>query len=180
VGVVEEFERAIGEGGVVVFPSDTVYGLACDPENAAAVERMYELKGRDRSKPAARMWFSVGALPPLTPRVEAAARALLPGPVTLVVGELGIRVPDVPLLRGASVCVLQTSANLAGGPDPRTPADVPPEIRDAADLVIDGGELPGVPSTVVDLGVYEETGEWTVLREGALPRDRLALCLRHS
>jgi L-threonylcarbamoyladenylate synthase len=180
VGVAEDFERAIGAGGVVVFPSDTVYGLACDPENSEAIERMYALKGRDRGKPAARMWFSVEALPPLTPRVAAVARELLPGPVTLVVGELGIRVPDVPVLAGVPVCVLQTSANLSGGPDPRTVAEVPEAIRDSADLVIDGGDLPGVPSSVVDLSEYEASGEWSVLREGALPLDRLEACLRRS
>ena len=177
MGVAEDFERCIAGGGVAVFPSDTVYGLACDPENADAVERMYALKGRDRGKPAARMWFSLDVLPPLTPRVAQAARALLPGPVTLVVGELGIRVPDVPLLRGVSVCVLQTSANLAGGPDPRTLADVPLEIRSACDLVVEGGELPGVPSTVVDLSRYEDTGEWTVLRAGALDEAGLVAAL---
>jgi L-threonylcarbamoyladenylate synthase len=177
VDVARRFERCIAAGGVVVFPSDTVYGLACDPENPEAVERMYALKGRARSKPAARMWFSVDALPALTPRVGAAARALLPGPVTLVVGELGIRVPDVPLLGAVGVCVLQTSANLAGGPDPRTIAQVPDSIRAGADLVLEGGELPGVPSTVADLSRYEETGEWAVLRQGALPHADLVAAL---
>ena len=66
--------------------------------------------------------------------------------------------------------MLQTSANLSGGPDPRRLADVPASIREGADLVLDGGELPGVPSTVVDLGSYEEDGEWSVLREGAVTR----------
>jgi L-threonylcarbamoyladenylate synthase len=171
---VADFERCIGEGGVAVFPSDTVYGLACDPDNVAAVERMYALKGRDRAKPAARMWFSVDALPTLSPRVAAAARALLPGPVTLVVGELGLRVPDVPLLTGARCVVLQTSANHAGGKDPRDLSGVPDDIRDAADLIVDGGQLPGVPSTVVDLSHYEDAGEWAVLRQGALREADLA------
>lgn len=177
MGVAEDFERCIAAGGMVVFPSDTVYGLACNPDDAAAVERLYALKGRDRAKPAARMYFDVAALPDLPPRTAAAARALLPGPVTLVVGELGLRVPDVPLLRGVAVPVLQTSANHAGGRDPRRLQEVPAEIREAADLVIDGGELPGTPSTVVDLTRYEGSGEWTVLREGALPRPRLAAVL---
>lgn len=175
--VAEELERCIAAGGVAVFPSDTVYGLACDPDDPAAVERMYALKGRDRGKPAARMWFSVDALPPLPPRVAAAARALLPGPVTLVVGELGLRVPDVPLLAGVRRAVLQTSANHAGGPDPRTLAEVPADIRAAADLVVDGGELPGTPSTVVDLSNYDRDGTWTVLRAGALPEGALATVL---
>lgn len=182
MGVAEDFERCVRAGGVAVFPSDTVYGLACDPHDAAAIERLYALKGRDRSKPAALMWFSLESLPALTPRVGAAARALLPGPVTLLVpaapGEvLGLRVPDVPLLRGVSVPVLQSSANRSGAADARRLEDVPPAIRAAADLVIDGGELPGVPSTVVDLTRYEDAGEWEVVRAGALPRAQLVAAL---
>lgn len=173
-----DFERCIVGGGVVVFPADTVYGLACDPENTEAVTRMYALKGRAPDKPAAVMRFSLDGLPPLPARTEAAVRRLLPGPVTVVVGSLGLRVPDVPLLREVRLPVLQSSANHSGGPDARRLADVPEDIRSAADLVIDGGELPGTPSTVVDLSRYEETGEWTVLREGALPAADLESLLR--
>ena len=117
-----EFEACIAAGGVAVFPSDTVYGLACDPESAAAVERMYALKGRAPGKPSAVMCFdaelALGALPELGARTRALMARLLPGGVTLVLpnprgryplagGEaLGLRVPDVPLLRGvgASCC----------------------------------------------------------------------------
>ena len=181
----EDFERCIAGGGVVVFPADTVYGLACDPESEAAVRRLYELKGRAPDKPAAVMFFlPEPALESLAPRTAAAARGLLPGAVTLLVpnpagrfplagggATLGLRVPDVPLLRGVTRPVLQSSANEAGGPDARRLADVPERIRVGADLVIDGGELPGTPSTVIDLSRYEETGEWDVVREGAVPRD---------
>jgi L-threonylcarbamoyladenylate synthase len=177
VAVSEDFERCIAGGGVALFPSDTVYGLACDPGNAAAIERMYALKGRDLAKPSALMVFSVDALPPLPPRVAAAARVLLPGPVTIVCGPIGVRVPDVPLLADVAVPVLQTSANAAGGPDPRTLAEVPRAIRDGADLVVDGGELPGTPSTVVDLTHYDDDGRWTILREGAVPRAAIAAAL---
>jgi L-threonylcarbamoyladenylate synthase len=176
------FARCMHVHGVAVFPADTVYGLACDPDDAAAIERLYALKGRERSKPAAIMRFSLDGLPPLEPRTERAARALLPGPVTLLVpdpagGVLGLRVPQVPLLAGVSIAVLQTSANHAGGPDARRLADVPPDIRAGADLEIDGGELPGTPSTVVDLTEYETAGRWTVVREGALPADALGAVL---
>lgn len=177
MGVAADFEACIARGGVVVFPSDTVYGLACSPDLPDAIERMYALKGRDRSKPAALMWFDVDALPELPPRTAAAARALLPGPATLVVGRLGVRVADVPVLEGAQGPVLQTSANLSGGPDPCRLADVPAEIREGADLVIDGGELPGVPSTVVDLTDYEDEGEWRVIRPGAISAGDLAAIL---
>ncbi len=100
------------------------------------------------------------------------ALACGPDPTTL-----GLRVPAVPALAGVAVPVLQSSANLAGEPDPRTPQAVPPSIRDAADLVIDGGELPGTPSTVLDLRAYEDAGEWAVLRPGPLARAALARLL---
>jgi L-threonylcarbamoyladenylate synthase len=177
MGVREDFERCIAAGGVVLFPADTVYGLACDPDDESAVRRLYALKGRAPDKPAATMYFSVDALPPLTPHVAAAARALLPGPVTLVVGPLGLRVPDLPLLQGAAVAVLQSSANHAGGPEARRLKDVPEDIRNGADLVIDGGELPGTSSTVLDLTRYEAHGTWTILREGAVPAASLAAIL---
>ena len=92
-------------------------------------------------------------------------------------GTLGLRVPDVPLLRGVAVPVLQSSANRSGGADARRLADVPAGIRDGADLVLDGGELPGTPSTVIDLRAYEAEGTWTVLREGAVDAGAVATVL---
>ncbi|HUB76034.1 MAG TPA: Sua5/YciO/YrdC/YwlC family protein, partial [Solirubrobacteraceae bacterium] len=112
----------------------------------------------------------------------------LPGPVTLLLpnprrrfpltgGELlGLRVIDVGL--ELDLAVLQSSANRSGGPDPRRLADVPAAIRDGADLVLDGGQLPGVPSTVIDLGGYELDGAWRVLRAGALAPEAVAGALR--
>jgi L-threonylcarbamoyladenylate synthase len=174
---VNEFDRVIRSGGVVVFPSDTVYGLACDPDNAAAVERLYALKGRPRRKPSAVMFFdldaAIAALPELGPRTRAALERLLPGPVTVVLPTGGLRVVAVPELAGVRVAVLQSSANLSGGADPKRLEDVPEAIREAADLVIDGGELPGTASTVVDLRGYEADGSWEILREGALGADTL-------
>ncbi|HWK29903.1 MAG TPA: Sua5/YciO/YrdC/YwlC family protein [Solirubrobacter sp.] len=168
----DEQARALGAcvaaGGVAVFPADTVYGLACDPENADAVAKLYALKGRPPAKPAAVMFFDLAAAPDVGPY-----RALLPGGVTLLVpnperryplagGEaLGVRVP---FLAPVGRPVLQSSANLAGGPDARRLDEVPASIRAGADLVLDGGELPGTPSTVIDV----HTG--AILREGAVPR----------
>jgi L-threonylcarbamoyladenylate synthase len=180
VALSEDFERCIRSGGVVLFPADTVYGLACDPESPEAVARLYALKGRPADRPAAVMFFSTDALPSLPPRTAAAAQALLPGPVTLLVrsdlyplaggnGVLGLRVPVVPLLADVRRPVLQSSANLTGGPDARRLDAVADQVRTGADLVVDGGELPGTPSTVVDLTRYEDAGEWTLRREGALP-----------
>jgi L-threonylcarbamoyladenylate synthase len=184
------FARSVSVGGVVVFPADTVYGLACDPDLDDAVERLYRLKGRRPDKPAAVMFFAVDlaleALPELGERTREALRALLPGGVTLLLpnpagrfpltggGEtLGLRVPalDGPLAPLSAVRwpVLQSSANRAGGPDPRSLDEVPELIRDSADLVLDAGALPGTPSTVVDLRDYEGSCDWSIVRAGAVP-----------
>jgi L-threonylcarbamoyladenylate synthase len=191
-----EFEACIAAGGVAVFPSDTVYGVACDPENPAAVERMYALKGRPPDKPSAVMFFDAGraldALPELGPRTRSLAAELLPGGVTLLLPNprgryplaggsgLGLRVPSVPLLAGARCVVLQSSANISGGPDARRIEEVPSAIRAGADLVVDAGELPGTPSTVVDLRGFDETGEWSILRAGAVPAEIVADAARMS
>jgi L-threonylcarbamoyladenylate synthase len=168
-------------------PTDTVYGLASAPEETP-VRRLYRAKGRAEPQPTALVAASVDVLVELVPelrgRAEAQARALLPGAYTLVLpnpgrrfpwltGErpetIGVRVPAVAgaareLLDGARALVA-TSANLPGGPDPRRLEDVPPELRAAAAALVDAGELPGTPSTVLDL-----TGpEPRVIREGAVP-----------
>jgi L-threonylcarbamoyladenylate synthase len=179
-----DLEACIASGGVAVFPSDTVYGLACDPENRAAVERMYALKERPPGKPSAVMFFDAGlavaALPEVGERTRTLMARLLPGGVTLVLpnprgryplagGEaLGLRVPDVRLLQGVGRPVLQSSANVTGGTDARRIEEVPDAIRAGADLVLDAGELPGTPSTVVDLRTYEATGDWAMVRAGAV------------
>jgi L-threonylcarbamoyladenylate synthase len=187
VTAAEAFSNCIEEGGVAVFPADTVYGLACDPLDADAVARLYALKGRRADKPAATMWFdrarALAALPWLGPRTRTAFERLLPGGVTLLVpdrdgdGRIGVRVPDVPLLAGVPHAVLQSSANHAGGPDPRTVEEIPVEIRDGVDVIIDAGPLPGTPSTVVDLSGYEHDGRWNVLREGAVSAAEIATSL---
>ena len=166
-----EFEECIRSGGIVLFPADTVYGLAVDPGNEDAIERMYVLKGRPREKKSALMYFEIDAVPDL----PAGARKLLPGPVTVLLADgRGIRVPDQPLLAGVTIPVLQTSANPSGGPDPRRLENVDPVIRAGVDLEIDGGELPGTPSTVVDL-----SGEGVrIVREGAVSGARIRELLR--
>jgi L-threonylcarbamoyladenylate synthase len=189
-------ERCVRRGGVALFPSDTVYGLACSPEQAAAVQRLYRIKGRPAQKAAAIMFFSLDAalrlLPELGPRTRAALQALLPGPVTLLVGNprgrwplasagdpttLGLRVVSVPGLEGVQVPVLQSSANRSGDPEARRLEDVDPRVRAGVDLSIDGGELPGVASTVVDLRGYEAGGSWAIRRLGALGEEELAALL---
>jgi tRNA threonylcarbamoyl adenosine modification protein (Sua5/YciO/YrdC/YwlC family) len=192
----DAFERCIAVGGLVLFGADTVYGLACDPDDRFAVERLYLLKRRSLTKPSAVMFFSLErafeAVPEIGERSRGAMARLLPGAIGVLVpnpagrfplacggdvGTLGIRVPLVPSLAGVRRPVLQSSANRAGGPDPRSLDEVPTLLRAAADLVIDAGELPGTPSTVVDLRRYEVDGEWHVVREGAVGERELTEAL---
>jgi L-threonylcarbamoyladenylate synthase len=182
--------EALRAGKPVVMPFDTVYGLAADPDREEPVRRLYTLKGRDESEPSALVAWDLDYLlervPELRGPASSLARLLLPGPVTLILPNparrfrwltgtnpdaIGVRVPafDGP---GAEVlervgAVAATSANHPGGRDPRRLDEVPEEIRAGAGALVDGGELPGSPSTVIDL-----TGpEPRVLREGALPAE---------
>ncbi len=197
---VETFERCISVGGVALFPADTVYGLATEPESREGVHRLYRLKGRSPDRPAAVMFFrlerALEALPELGETTRGALERLLPGPVTLLVPNpagryplacgpeperLGVRVPVLrgPLepLAAASWPVLQSSANPSGGPDPRRIDEVDERIRAGVDLALDGGDLPGTASTVVDLTAYEEEGKYVVVRQGALPSEEVTKTL---
>jgi L-threonylcarbamoyladenylate synthase len=197
---VATFERCIAVGGVALFPADTVYGLATEPQSREGVERLYRIKGRRPDQPAAVMFFdldlALAALPELGERTRAALGRLLPGAVTAVLPNpahryplacgpaperLGLRVPllDGPLapLASARWPVLQSSANPSGGLDARRLADVDERIRARVDMQLDGGELPGTPSTVVDLSRYEDRGGYDVLREGAVPAAEIAASL---
>ena len=188
-------ERTISGGGVAVFHADGLYGLACDPLDPAAIARIHRLKGRDDGKPSAVMYFSPLAMRELVeglgPRTREAVGALLPGPVTLVVANsqsryplacredperLGVRLIAGPLA-GAMCPVLQTSANLSGEPAPSSFEEVPAEVVAAVDLAIDGGALTGLPSTVVDITRIDTTGEWEILRQGALSAGDLSVAL---
>lgn len=179
-------EECVGGGGLAVFPADGLYGLACDPLDAAAVERIQGLKGRDRGKPSAVMYFSPLAMRELFAamgeRTRAVVAELLPGPVTLVIanpehryplasrddpGRLGVRLIEGPLA-GTRLPVLQTSANRSGEAAPGAFDGLDPAIVAGADLAIDGGTLSGRPSTVIDLSTLDSGGDWVVLREGAL------------
>ncbi len=186
MGVSDAFDACVLGGGVALFPADGLYGLACDPTRAEAIERIHGLKGRDDGKPAAVMYFSPLAmrevLSALGPRTRDALGAMLPGPVTLVVANpqrryplacredperLGLRLIGG-TLAGAAAAAFQTSANRSGEPAPARLGDVDAAIRAGVDLEIDGGELTGMPSTVVDITGIEGGGEPVILREGAL------------
>jgi L-threonylcarbamoyladenylate synthase len=187
---VDDAVAAIDGGELVIVPTDTVYGLAATPHAEDAVRRLYRAKGRVDTQPTALVVHDFDALrqclPELTGAQERVARALLPGPYTLILPNparrfpwlagsqpetIGVRIPalagpvrEVLARVGALVA---TSANMPGGPDPRTLDQVPGQLRTAAAALVDGGELPGTPSTVIDL-----TGpEPLVLREGAVPAE---------
>ncbi len=190
--------QCLQSGGLAVFPTDTVYGLGCRPDDEEAVRRLYELKGRQADRPAAVMFFdrerALKALPELGGAERVAVEALLPGPVTVLLPNrrrrfplaggrdtLGLRVPlltgPLSALSSVGMPAMQSSANLSGEAEARRLDDVPPRMLEEVDLVLDGGELLGVASTVVDLGDYERTGSWNVLREGALALDAVERAL---
>jgi L-threonylcarbamoyladenylate synthase len=185
-------ELCIAAGGVAIFPADGLYGLACDPLNPTAIERIHRIKGRDDGKPAAVLYFSPLAMRELVEglgeRTRLAVGALMPGPVTLVVDNpthryplacredperLGVRLIEGPLA-GAMCPIFQTSANRSGEPAPAIFADVPRSILTAVDVAIDGGALTGLPSTVIDASSLDSEGKWNILREGGMSPQHLA------
>jgi L-threonylcarbamoyladenylate synthase len=181
-----EAAEAIRAGKTVILPTDTVYGLVASARNAAPAEKLYEVKGRDVWQPSALLAADIETLlewlPELTGRAGVIARALLPGPYTLILpnparrypwitGEnpetIGVRIPELPDVVDRILshvgCVVATSANLPGGPDPRRVEDIPHEILERVAAVVDAGELPGTPSTIIDFSGAEPR----VVREGA-------------
>jgi len=191
---------AILAGQPVILPTDTVYGLCASPHHSEPTERLYALKGRDPLQPssllAADLDVLLECLPELRGRYETIARALFPGPFTLILPNparryrwltganqdvIGVRVADLSG-PGAQVlaevgAVVATSANAPGEPDPARLEDVPAELRSGVAAALDGGELPGTPSTVIDFIGPEPR----VVREGpasgadAIDRARSAL-----
>jgi L-threonylcarbamoyladenylate synthase len=186
--VIDEAVAELKEGRPVVLPTDTVYGLCADPYREAPSRELYRLKGTPPEQPMALLAHDLDLLfecvPELRGRSGTILRALLPGPFTLILPNpaqryrwitgstpdlIGVRVPEL-TGPGAEVvsrvgAVVATSANSHGGPSPRRLEDVPVEIRAGSAAVVDGGELPGTPSTVLDLSGEEPR----VLREGAVP-----------
>lgn len=183
---IEAAVRALAAGDSVVLPTDTVYALACTAAREEPARRLYRLKGRVETQPTALLAASVEVLleciPELRGRAATIARTLLPGPFTLVLPNpagrfpwlagaradaIGVRVPALPgeaaAVLGRAGAIVATSANLPGGADPRRLADVPAELLEGVACAIDGGELPGVPSTVIDFTAVEPA----VLRAGA-------------
>ncbi|WP_128476914.1 L-threonylcarbamoyladenylate synthase [Halorussus pelagicus] len=177
---IERAANAIRDGELVVYPTETVYGLGADALSETAVERVFEAKGRSRDKPVSLGVPDVEsalAYVRVTDREERFMREFLPGPVTVLCekreavpdaltsgrSRVGVRVPDhevaLALLREVAP-VTATSANVSGRPSATRPADLDSEIRDAAAVVLDGGETGGTGSTVVNVEAE------TIVREG--------------
>ncbi|MEK6698241.1 MAG: L-threonylcarbamoyladenylate synthase [Nitrospirota bacterium] len=179
--------EVLGSGGVIAYPTETFYGLGADPKNAAAVRKLFDIKGRQADQPLLLLiqdlsqvaeWAAV-----ITPAAKKFMKQYWPGPLTLVfaarpevlpeltagTGKIGLRVPGSELtrrlLRDLGIALTGTSANRSGMKSPQTAEEAAAEIGDGADLILDGGRTPGgMPSTVVD--VSEEPPH--VIRKGTL------------
>jgi L-threonylcarbamoyladenylate synthase len=182
-------------GDVVGMPTDTFYGLAADPFNLHAVDRIYEIKTRSRHKPLSLLIESVDQASDLAWPVPETffllARRFWPGPLTIIVradtklplkvtantGNVALRVPaaEVPLaiIRAIGSPITATSANLHGASECTNAHEVRDQLGDCLPLIVDGGQSPrDMPSTIVDL--TNEEGGWRLLRQGAIPSEQIA------
>ncbi|HWR16384.1 MAG TPA: L-threonylcarbamoyladenylate synthase [Terriglobales bacterium] len=187
------------QGEVLGMPTDTFYGLAADPLNLRAVDRIYDIKSRSRHKPLSLLIESVDQAEDMAKNLPdefyALARKFWPGPLTLIVkaggrlplkvtantGNVAIRVPASPIpvaiVRLAGLPITATSANLSGAAECTTAEAVRSQLRDRLQVIIDGGPSPrDIPSTIVDLSGDFGRG-WQVQREGAIPTQEIAAVL---
>ena len=184
----------VAKGGVICYPTDTLYGLGCDPQNSSAIKRAMKIKG-DRTKPMPVLVKDLayaGNLAYITDRARRIAEKFWPGPLTLVLhsrevvptilapeGRVGVRSPKHPicldLLGLCSGALTGTSANLSGRPPATTAPEALKELGDQVDMILDGGRTPlGVASTVIDL----TQPQVTILREGPVERSEIIQWLR--
>jgi L-threonylcarbamoyladenylate synthase len=184
----------IKSGQVVGMPTDTFYGLAVDPLNLRAVDRIYEIKSRSRHKALSLIVESVDQIEDLAQPLQgdfyALARRFWPGPLTVIVkassrlplkvtantGNVAVRVPSaeipVALVRATGFPITATSANLSGASECTTAESVQAQLGDRIPLIVDGGTTPRiVASTIVDL-TDEENG-WRIIRAGAISSDEI-------
>lgn len=183
----------IRAGEVLAVPTDTFYGLAADPFNLHAVERIYDIKSRSRHKPLSLVIESVDQAAelawPLPEIFYLLARRFWPGPLTVIVkadprlplkvtantGNVALRVPaaEVPLaiIRSAGTPITATSANLHGEIECTSALQVRDQLGDCLSIIVDGGQVPGImPTTIVDL---TSDGSWRLLRQGAIPEEQI-------
>lgn len=196
---VETVVRALNSGHLVALPTDTFYGLAVDPVNLRAVDRIYELKSRARHKPLSLLISEVAQANELARGIDSAfdrlAEKFWPGPLTIIVkagsklplrvtantGNVALRVPEAAIARAVvarlGVPITATSANLHGYPECTYANCVRDQIGDRVDLIVDGGPTSrAVPTTIVDLSGGGSS--WMILREGAIPTHEIALTLQ--
>ena len=193
-GKVVKAAEIVEKGGVIIYPTDTVYGIGCNPFNARAVERVYGLKKRE-NKPSPVLVSDLNQLRQVADPKPAELRAALllwPGPVTIVMARkpslpesvtfgkptVGVRMPSdavtLAIMQLSGLPLLGTSANLSGHPPARSPSELDPELVKGVDIVVECGRtLYGRPSTVIE--VAEEGVR--VVREGALSEYEVKLRL---
>jgi tRNA threonylcarbamoyl adenosine modification protein (Sua5/YciO/YrdC/YwlC family) len=192
--------QSLNAGNVAALPTDTFYGLAVDPVNLRAVDRIYEIKTRARHKPLSLLISETAQAYGLARDIDTAfdrlAERFWPGPLTLVVkagtrlplrvtantGNVALRVPESPIARavvdGLGLPITATSANLRGMPECTSCERVFEQLCDQIPLIVDGGATPrSLPTTIVDLSGGGNS--WMILREGAIPTHEIALTLQH-
>jgi L-threonylcarbamoyladenylate synthase len=198
--LIERVVQRLNSGEVVALPTDTFYGLAVDPVNLRAVDRIYDLKSRARHKPLSLLIADVSQAYELARSIDTGfdrlAERFWPGPLTIVVragarlplrvtantGNVALRVPESPIARavvsGLGVPITATSANLRGMPECPDAHFVRAQLADQIPLIVDGGPTPrDLPTTIVDLSGGGNS--WMILREGAIPTHEIALALQH-
>ncbi len=185
----------IRSGEVLGMPTDTFYGLAADPFNLRAVERVYDIKTRSRHKPLSLLIESTDQAEelakPLPEEFYALARKFWPGPLTIIVkagsrlplkvtantGNVALRVPNakIPLavVTAAAIPITATSANLSGASECTSAQQVRDQLKGRLNIIVDGGESPrDIASTIVDLS--DDVARWRIIREGAIPADDIS------
>ena len=197
--LIERVAAALDAGQLVALPTDTFYGLAVDPVNLRAVDRIYELKERSRHKPLSLLISDVAEAYALARSCDNAfdrlAERFWPGPLTIIVkagaklplrvtantGNVALRVPEAAIPR--AVCarlglpITATSANLHGLPECTSAGSVNDQLGGMIPMIVDGGPTArAIPTTIVDL--TGDDGAWSILREGAIPTYEIALCLQ--
>ncbi|MBI4010081.1 MAG: threonylcarbamoyl-AMP synthase [Candidatus Aenigmarchaeota archaeon] len=187
--VIEKAGEILEAGGVVAYPTETLYGLGANVFDVNAVERVFEIKGRDLQKPSSIAFRDLDQAKrflEFTPKAEKLAKKFLPGPLTIILNskvefheflggnKVSARIPDhavaQALLNKIKFPITATSANLSGGKEPVEVKDVLEQIGDTVDLILDAGKCKyGKPSTVVDITI----NEIKVIREGIIKKEEL-------
>jgi L-threonylcarbamoyladenylate synthase len=199
-GLIAQVVQSLSSGCVAALPTDTFYGLAVDPVNLRAVDRIYEIKSRARHKPLSLLLSETAQAYGLARDIDTAfdrlAERFWPGPLTIVVkagarlplrvtantGNVALRVPEAAIARAVvaalGVPITATSANLQGMPECTCAEHVAQQLGDQIPLIIDGGTTArSIPTTIVDLSGGGKS--WMILREGAIPTHEIALALQH-